>query len=248
MNWHLIEHGFNAGQFNMDFDIELARNCKSDEAFFRLYRWKPYSISLGANQNEAEIDILKASSDGIDVVKRPTGGRAILHAEEITYSVVIPSSAIDSSKLLYNKISVALVEGLKLFHPEMNNLELESMQPHFPSILKEPKGMICFSSTARHEVKYKGKKLIGSAQRKMNGVILQHGSILVGDYHLRLVDYLTTNDQLKEELRNEMLSKTVSISNIIQSDVDYSKLSECLINGFENTWNIKFADNKIMTI
>ena len=93
MNWNLILHPGNTGKFNMDFDIALARKCAEDEAYFRIYTWKPYCISLGANQNFDDINIMKAEEDNIHVVKRPTGGRAILHAEEITYSVVIPVSA-----------------------------------------------------------------------------------------------------------------------------------------------------------
>ena len=248
MKWKLILHGSNSGKFNMDFDIDLARKCGDDVSYFRLYGWKPYAISLGANQNENEIDSAKAEMDGIDIVKRPTGGRAILHAEEITYSVVVPANSVESSKWLYNKISTALVAGLKIFHPEMRNLELESLQPHFPSLLKEPKGMICFSSTARHEVKYKGRKLIGSAQRKINGVILQHGSVLGGDFHLKLVDYLRTGDTTRGELRENMKSKTVSIEQILGTKFDYEHLNACLIEGFEKTWNISFEKDKLETV
>lgn len=248
MKWKLILHEFNSGEFNMNFDIELARRCENDVSYFRLYRWKPYAISLGANQNENEIDKEKASLDGIDVVKRPTGGRAILHAEELTYSVVVPANSVESSKWLYNKISTALVEGLKIFHPEMSKLELEALQPNFPSLLREPKGMICFSSTARHEVKYKGRKLIGSAQRKLNEVILQHGSILGGNFHLRLVDYLKTDETTKRALSEDMDKKTVSIEQILGTKFDYKHLNACLIEGFEKLWNISFEKDKLETV
>ncbi|HVO73690.1 MAG TPA: hypothetical protein VMT35_06680, partial [Ignavibacteriaceae bacterium] len=74
----------------MKIDIHLAEICRPEEVYFRLYRWKPYCISLGANQDLNSVDAFKAAADGIDIVKRPTGGRAILHSEEITYSVVYP--------------------------------------------------------------------------------------------------------------------------------------------------------------
>ncbi|RMD49932.1 MAG: lipoate--protein ligase family protein [Ignavibacteria bacterium] len=187
-----------------------------------------------------------AQQEGIGVVKRPTGGRAILHAEEITYSVVIPSDKIESSKSLYNKISHSLVKGLKIYDNRLNGLELESLQPHFPSLLKQESGMICFSSTARHEVKFAGKKLIGSAQRKMNGVILQHGSILLGDYHLNLPKFLNVDDESKVKLINEMKDKTISLEEILSEKTDENRLIDSLVKGFEKTWNISFEKEKLI--
>lgn len=248
MIWHLIENNENTGRFNMELDVELARSCKSDEAYFRLYRWKPFAISLGANQNEAEIDIQLAGNDGIDVVKRPTGGRAILHAEEVTYSVIIPVTHNSSSKEIYNKISMALINGLRKYDENLAGLELEDIQPHFPSLLKQPSGMICFASTARHEVKYKGKKIIGSAQRKMNNVILQHGSILCGDYHLNLPKYLKVDSKQKSVLQKEMNAKTISLGNILDKEILYPKLYKCLIEGFSETWNVEFNIHNAETL
>ena len=95
----------------METDLFLAKDCEPDEAIFRLYRWEPYCISLGANQKESIIDYGLTRKDGIDVVKRPTGGRAILHAEELTYSVIYPLSPDISAKELYADINSALKEG-----------------------------------------------------------------------------------------------------------------------------------------
>ena len=73
MKWNLIESGPGTGRYNMDYDIQLAKDCPSDTAFFRLYTWKPYCISLGANQNINEIDLEKAKADNIDCVHRQIG-------------------------------------------------------------------------------------------------------------------------------------------------------------------------------
>lgn len=245
MNWKLLIHNAHDGQYNMDFDIRLAKECERTDAYFRLYKWNPFTISLGANQKFEDINLDLAQTEGIGVVKRPTGGRAILHAEEITYSVVIPSDKIESSKSLYNKISLSLVEGLKIYDARLSDLELESLQPHFPSLLKEESGMICFSSTARHEVKYAGRKLIGSAQRKMNGVILQHGSILLGDYHLNLAKYLNVDDETKAKLLNEMKDKTISLEEILSEKIEETRLINSLVLGFEKTWDISFEKEKL---
>ena len=240
MKWNLIESGFNTGQFNMDFDVDLANNCRDDEAFFRLYRWKPYAISLGANQSLNDINLEKAKRDNIDVVVRPTGGRAILHSEEITYSVIIPYNAVLTAKTVYEKISNALAFGLAIYDNRLGDTELENQQPDFPELLKQPSGMLCFASTAKNEVKLNGKKIIGSAQRKMNKVLLQHGSILCGTFHQNLTDYLNYDQTKIDALKTELADKTTEIESITNEKVDYSKLSECLIEGFEKGWNINF--------
>ena len=244
MIWHLIESGFNSGEFNMEFDMQLTKSCGNNDAFFRLFRWNPYCISLGANQSYSDISIKSTSEENIDIVKRPTGGRAVLHAEEITYSVVIPYSQGISVKHIYKKVSEALVLGLELYNPLLSESELENVQPDFKKLLQSQSGVICFGSTAKNEVKYKGKKIIGSAQRKMNNAILQHGSILCGTYHRRLVEFLNTNENNKQFLTHEIFEKTIEIETILDEPVDYEKLTNCLIEGFEKSWQIKF-DRKV---
>jgi lipoate-protein ligase A len=225
--WHFIDSGLDTGANNMSIDLELAEKAKSNEAFFRLYRWKPYCISLGANQSFDDINIEKTKAEGIDVVKRPTGGRAILHAEEITYSVALPLSIGLSPKEIYTKISNALVKGLILYSPQIaRHIALEEKQPHFPSLLKQDSGALCFASSAKSEVKFDAKKIIGSAQRKMQNVILQHGSILVGTFHRKLPEYLNVGTNLIEKLKIELAEKTIELETILQTKVDYQKLSE----------------------
>ena len=240
MKWNLLETGFNTGSFNMEQDIELARRCPEDEAFLRLYRWQPYCISLGANQKFEDIDLLKASENGIDVVKRPTGGRAIFHAEELTYSVVLPTKAGFSSTEIYRKVSHALVKALRNFDVRLEDVELESVQPDFASLLKDPTGIACFASTAKSEVKFRGKKLIGSAQRKMGNAILQHGSLLCGNFHLQLIDFLNLPGREIEIIRDDLLDKTTDLGSILGGSIDYNRLSEAIKKGFENEWETEF--------
>ncbi|NMB80530.1 MAG: lipoate--protein ligase family protein [Ignavibacteria bacterium] len=242
MKWQLLKTGRCSGHFNMDFDLNLANSCKDNEAFFRLYQWQPYCISLGANQNYEDINIAKANNDNIEVVKRPTGGRAILHAEEITYSVVMPLNNL-SPKEIYEKISSALIKGLEIYNSLLAESELEKLQPNFPNILKQPSGVLCFGSTAKNEVKFAGKKIIGSAQRKLNNVILQHGSILCGTYHKKLVNYLNSDEETIRALASEINNKTIEIETILNEKVDYTKLEESLIKGFEDHWQINFVNN-----
>jgi len=242
MTWYCLQTGENSGKYNMEFDFNLANSCKPNESFFRLYRWKPYCISLGSNQSFENINIAKANRDNIEVVKRPTGGRAILHSEEITYSVVLPLNSYISPREIYQKISTALILGLEIYHPILAKSELEVIQPNFPKLYKEPSGLICFGSTAKNEVKFSGKKIIGSAQRKLNKSILQHGSILCGAFHTKLSDYVNSDNSTTKMLENEIAAKTIEIETILQEKIDYDFLSECLIKGFEITWEVKFAN------
>ncbi len=241
MIWHFINSGSNTGAFNMQLDLELAHQCKPNEAYFRIYRWNPFCISLGANQRFEDINLNKTKDDGIDVVKRPTGGRAILHAEELTYSVVLPFNYEFSPREIYFKISKSLMRGLEIYNPLLVKTELENQQPDFQKLLEEPSGVLCFASTAKNEVKYNGKKLIGSAQRKLNNIVLQHGSILCGSFHNKLVDYLNCTTEAKQALSIELQEKTTEIQTILGEMIDYEKLIECLKQGFENEWNISFS-------
>ncbi|MFH1196105.1 MAG: hypothetical protein V1720_10345 [bacterium] len=242
MKWCRIESDYFTGSFNMAFDLALAENCKSDTAYFRLYRWNPFCISLGANQNFSDINIEKAAADGIDVVKRPTGGRAILHAGEWTYCVVMPIIGGLSARDIYNKISHALVKGLMHYNVRLALADLENAQPNFPELLKKPAGALCFASTAKSEVKFDGRKIIGSAQRVLNKIVLQHGSILCGSFHRKLPDYLNLDEVNKKILTSELQSKTIEIETILQSTVDYDKLEKSLIKGFAEEWQINFDE------
>ncbi len=246
MDWHFLDTGSLTGEQNMNFDISLAKNCLPHEAFFRLYRWDPYTISLGKNQSFDEIDLKKAALDNLDVVKRPTGGRAILHAEEITYSVVVPISIELSAKELYQKISIALIRGLQMYDNTLQFAELESVQPNFNEVLKEASGGLCFASTAKNEVKFEGKKVIGSAQRKLSNVILQHGSILCGTFHKRLPEYFLTDEKTRDHLRNELGSRTIELETILNTLVDYKKLKEALAAGFQKEFAVIFKEKKIL--
>lgn len=238
MKWIFFNSGANSGRFNMDFDLELTKKCKPGEAYFRLYSWKPYCISLGANQNEDSINTRKAHQNGIDVVFRPTGGRAILHAEEITYSVIVPADSNFSVKNLYRDINFALIEGLKKYDEILSLTDLESTQPHFPSFYKEDISAVCFAVPAKCEIKFKGKKLVGSAQRRLSNAVLQHGSILCGDYHKRLADYLNVNEESKSLIIDELNEHTIELSSILDDQIDYTKLAQCLKAGFEDFFSV----------
>ena len=244
MIWKFLNEGENSGGFNMKRDLDIAGNISPDETVLRLYRWKPYCISLGANQIKNEIDFKKTDEAGIDVVKRPTGGRAILHAEELTYAVIMPLSEGSSARNIYRDINLALLEGLKKFDIRLAEAGLEENQPDFPEIYrKESKSTLCFAVSAKNELKFGGKKLVGSAQRKLGRVILQHGSILCGGYHKHIVDFLNIDGNSRELLREEMERTTTELSAVLNAPVDYEALENSILHGFESFFNAAFTDS-----
>jgi lipoate-protein ligase A len=211
MKWHYLNTAEGTGKFNMELDKFLARNVKTNEAYFRLYRWKPYCLSLGANQNIATVNMAQTAVDGIDIVFRPTGGRAILHSEELTYSVILPKENISSAKNVYHDINLALADGLARYNPKLSSIELETEQPRFNELYKTFKGDICFAVPAKSELKFNGKKLVGSAQRRMESGILQHGSILCGGFHKNILSYLNLSEEEKEVIKSGMELKTIEL-------------------------------------
>jgi len=227
----------------MEVDIQLAKNCNADDIFLRFYRWQPYCISLGANQNIEIIDDKKCSLDNIDVVKRPTGGRAILHAEELTYSVVFPINLNYTPSVIYREINFALMKGLEFYNNQLKDAELENLQPDFSSVYKTVEGNTCFATAAKSELKYSGRKLIGSAQRKLGSVVLQHGSILCGIFHKKITEYLKISPDEKLKLKEELDNKTIEIESILQAKVDYTELEKSLVKGFEFHFNTTTQQN-----
>lgn len=233
MKWRVIDSGFNDGKTNMQIDLQLAESCKSDEAFLRFYRWRPYCISLGANQKIEEINLFKLNEDKLDFVFRPTGGRAILHAEELTYSVIYPLIDQLSFRNLYHNINLALIKGLSNYDVILSSLEMENVQPNFREKYNEPIGTLCFAFPAKSEIKFNGKKLVGSAQKKLRNSVLQHGSILCGNGHLKIINYLNISDSLRITLKEDLKNKTTDLFAITNQPIDYQLLILSIANGFK---------------
>jgi lipoyl(octanoyl) transferase len=242
MKWQFENTGEHTGVFNMDYDVALAKALilGTGKPTIRVYAWKPFAISLGWNQSMAEVDLMKTSASGIDVVRRPTGGRAILHSEELTYSVIMRVQGRNVLSV-YDDISRALVAGLQeLGVPAA----IEKSQPHFPSLYRSPSAIACFSSTGRYEIKCFGKKLVGSAQRRYAAdegeeVVLQHGSILLGVDHKRMVEFINLpSEEQRDALRLELNEKTTELSTVLHRTVAYDEVASAIFRGFQKAWSI----------
>lgn len=223
----------------MKFDLGLVEEFMiTGVPVLRFYDWDPYCISLGKNQVESDIDAELAARDGVDLVKRPTGGKAVLHAEELTYSVVMETGGI-SVRESYNRISTALVRGLRKLVPD---LELSQSSADFQKLFRDPTTIPCFSTSAVYEVEYHGRKLIGSAQHRFGSVLLQHGSILIGGHHKRIVDYLKVGDEAKRRTRSDLESHTVSLSEILHEKPGRTEMIGAIRRGFESVLGAEFSD------
>ena len=224
----------------MDCDLYLVNEFKlTRTSVLRFYRWKPYCISLGKNQDESDINAALAEQDGIEIVKRPTGGKAVLHAEELTYSVVMESAGL-SVRESYNLISEALAEGLRMLGAD---LELSQSSADFRKLYHDPSAIPCFSTSAVYEVEHCGRKLIGSAQHRFGDILLQHGSILIGDFHKQIVKYLEVDDELKGKTRKDLDEHTITLSEILDRDVDIEEVKRSVAKGFERILDADFSGN-----
>jgi lipoate-protein ligase A len=244
LKWQFINSGFHSGSFNMECDIDLAGKLQRGEILptLRIYGWKPWAVSLGYNQSGNDINENKCSEYGFDIVRRPTGGRAILHANELTYSVVMFADGKGITEI-YSLISKALVAGLKKICPDVS---YETSQPNFQSLYKKQESIPCFSASARYEVQIKGKKLVGSAQRRFSSadlpeIVLQHGSILLGPEHKLLAEILNVEtDEVKEKIVNDIGSKTIDLSSAVHRTVTFDETASVILSGFEETMESSF--------
>lgn len=231
----------------MRFDITLATNLltRIGTPALRVYGWKPYAISLGYNQHRNDFDEAKCREAGIDIVRRPTGGRAILHADELTYCVVMESEGKNISES-YGEISKALARGLQFLGADV---EYVSSQPNFSLLYRQSAsgGLSCFTSSARYEIQHNGKKLVGSAQRRYSSggreVILQHGSILLGPAHRRLSTLLTVDSQeIQNVVERDLETKTTDLSEVLGRTVTFEETAHAVKKGFEMEWGIEFFE------
>jgi lipoate-protein ligase A len=246
--WRFLNTGFHDAFFNMACDEILLRQVSSGESdpAFRVYGWSPPAISFGyAQLIDREVDAERCRAAGIDVVRRVTGGRAVLHWDELTYSVVCRADdpLVGGSIMeTYSTISRCLVEGLRLFGVRGAALE-HSEGPTIHSHTGRNAAPPCFSSSIRHEIVVGGRKLIGSAQRRVDGTVLQHGSLLIGPAHKRIVEFLRRGDA--EAVRVDLDHGTTCLKEILEIDIDFNTLGEALRQGVERTLGIAVESSSL---
>ena len=219
-----IEYQVNTGEINMAVDSEILDVCikeKKKEPVIRFYAWSPKCVSLGRNQSQDSINIEYCKKNNIDIVRRITGGRGLLHDNELTYSFVCPFEFLKSGESViasYKEISSAIIEGFKLLGIENKIRKKKKVNTSFD---------YCMSLTTGADLCCNGKKLIGSAQFRKQNYILQHGSILFD------LDY---------ECINSIFNEITDIESIItlkrlNEGITRRDVIESLKTGFKNYFN-----------
>jgi len=224
---------------NMAVDEVLFNACGRDPGLMtlRIYSWSPPAVSLGYSQEvEGEIDPGRCDRHGIGLVRRITGGRTVLHDEELTYSLVAQEShpALGSSSgVMIRRVSEALIGTLRRF-----GIQGELAQDGRCGM--GGKGDVCFTATGRYEVTVHGRKLAGNAQRRSGGRVLQHGSILLGPGHRKLTLLMPAHDTVRRETIARLLNeRTVSVSELIPRVPAFGEWADCLSRSFLEHLNLE---------
>lgn len=235
------------GATHMAVDTAFLRSAVAmRRPVFRVYTWDPYCISIGYHQKKECINLDRCLKAGIDVVRRPTGGRAVFHAEEVTYSVIIPATSASfdrSTGAVYANISRGLAEGLKSLGVDA---ELEKRSVDLKSHYETSDSVSCFSAAARYEIVVGSRKLVGSAQKRDPSGVLQHGSILTGPAHLDLPNYLAGPDSAERKRLKEMMKeKTTNLTEWLEREVSWEEVTSAIRKGLEAALHIEFEDSEL---
>jgi lipoate-protein ligase A len=231
----VIQDGPHTAAFNMAADMYLLKKCLEDQnVCLRIYSWQPSAISIGYMQNAEQVLNLKSCiKNGIDWIKRPTGGRAVYHCEDLSYSCVFSlavkmmGSSIHES---YSIISDCLMNSFRLCNIDTSPHDSDMDARDARREIKLP----CFLSPNRRELMVGNRKLAGSAQKRTSGAVLQHGSIPLTPAFRNLPDFENINDDEKLAQKDLLEKKCACISEIAP-DCKSWQLEDALAEGFGKT-------------
>ncbi len=218
------------GFTNMALDAWFAeKNMQPDQMVLRFYGWQPFCISLGYHQSVKVLDINAVRKDNLEWIRRPTGGRAIFHAEELTYSIVMSRMSTHPAQLyrFMHEVFTRALNGIGIA------VQLTDDNRPLPGIRQQATDFPCFSYSAKTEVQFEGKKVIGSAQKIYDKNILQHGSILLGVKHEQLVNYLKTDAHARQKILHGLKNKTVCLNKLISPGLTPVTVQQPIIKQLE---------------
>jgi len=232
----LLMMGASDGPTNMAVDEALARLCL-DHAVLRFYSWQPSALSIGYFQRAGEIDLAACRKSSICLVRRPTGGRAVLHQQDLTYSLVLPLRAPwreFSIAESYRLINACLQRGLELLGVSAS-MTIDLSHAPYPS-------PFCFSTVVRHEVLVGGKKAIGSAQRRFPTALLQQGTILLDIDPTSLLALVRPD---KRATMDGSLDAIGSLREALGSLPDRLEVEAAIKEGFCHEMGVEFAEGTL---
>lgn len=233
MNWRLIDSNTCDAAYNMALDEAIAISVRNRQSppTLRLYGWNVPSVSLGSFQKINNINIEYCINSNIPVVRRPTGGRGILHGDELTYSFSARNEGDFSRGLLetYRRLSIAFQLAL---HQMGLITSIKTERESGANLIRSP---LCFKSTSYGEISLDGKKLIGSAQKRWSDGFLQQGSIPYSIDHEKIMSVFRTINPEDYHLK-ELFGLRDLITNF-----SHEKFKECIKSAFEKIFNITFT-------
>lgn len=231
--WRLLDTGTLPAPLNMAIDEALLRLHVPGESqpVLRFYQWNPPAVSLGYFQKNHGIDLSACKRLGLDVVRRSTGGRAVLHQNDLTYSVVsdsrqgIPSSLESAYRLLCK----GLLAGFQIlgFEAELGREKL-----------KGPNEDICFLHAGVGDIVYRGRKFVGSAQTWKGASVLQHGSIIL-EPQARIWAAILQTDSI-DSLPYFLESRISSLSKILGRETPPDELKQAIVTGMAEALQAEF--------
>jgi lipoate-protein ligase A len=219
----MVEPTGRPGSENMSIDYSLLCRAQEGEAFLRLYRWHPPCLSFGRNEPATKrYDVAEIERRGIDTVRRPTGGRAVWHDAELTYSVAAPNTTFGTLAESYNIIHATLAAALRRIGVAA---DLARPKPAGTTTLS---GGACFAAPVGGEIIAAGKKLVGSAQVRENDAFVQHGSVLLHDGQ-DIVTQVTAGEPV--------WPISTSISAILGRTVEFGEVAEAIVRETRESWS-----------
>ncbi|MEK5147405.1 biotin/lipoate A/B protein ligase family protein [Psychrobacillus sp. FSL K6-4615] len=245
--WYFINSGPCSPSYNMALD-EALLDWHSEGLIppvIRFYEWNPATLSIGYFQTvEKEIDIEAVKRLGLGFVRRPTGGRGVLHEHELTYSVIVtesypsmPATVTEAYRVISEGLLLGFQNlGLNAYFSVPNTDEQKEN-------LKNPKSAVCFDAPSWYELVVEGKKVAGSAQTRQKGVILQHGAILLDLDEDKLIQtFKFSSEEIREKVRKGLSQKAVSINKIISKPVTMEECKIAFKKGFADAMEIELVE------
>jgi lipoate-protein ligase A len=243
-HWRLIYTPPARGPWNMAVDESILEHIYRGEAIptLRLYAWNPPCLSLGYAQPFSDVDMTRLKQRGWEIVRRATGGRAILHTDELTYSVTAPTDEPRVAGTVlesYNRFAGALFAAVQDL-----NLSVEMKEHDKPA--SQNLNPVCFEVPSTYEITVGGKKLIGSAQARKKEGVLQHGSLpLTGDL-TRICDALIFEDEAARAVATQrLLDRATTVESALGWVVDWETAALTIVRAFEAQLGIKFERGEL---
>jgi lipoate-protein ligase A len=241
--WRLIRSPAARGAWNMAADEAILESSGRGETppTLRLYAWSPPCLSLGYAQPLSDVDLAALEQRGWELVRRPTGGRAILHTDELTYSVAGP---LDEPRLAggvlesYRILAAALLRALQLLGiPAQADEKPAAAAPQGAQPNQNP---VCFEVPSNYEITVGGKKLIGSAQARRKEGVLQHGSLPLHGDLTRIVQALIFPDpQAQARAAERLLQRATTVERVLGRPLEWEQAAQAFAQAFAETLNLQ---------